>query len=179
MMSFCSLWPRYSANSRAKQLFGPVRQALQLVHNELPGAGFEPEQSERVFKLSICSPLDIRLAASIVARVKQNAPNIDVIIQSYLDDNIAHQLKYQETEFVISYNEFDKPEYHHHPLFNDELVLAVSNNHPNIKKIQFLMIYYSMKNMLLSPWIIWVLLVNPIIIIAIFSFYYLPRNRFK
>lgn len=119
--------------SRAKQLFGPVRQALQLVHNELPGAGFEPEQSERVFKLSICSPLDIRLAASIVARVKQNAPNIDVIIQSYLDDNIAHQLKYQETEFVISYNEFDKPEYHHHPLFNDELVLAVSNNHPNIK----------------------------------------------
>lgn len=27
--------------SRAKQLFGPVRQALQLVHNELPGAGFD------------------------------------------------------------------------------------------------------------------------------------------
>lgn len=79
------------------------------MHNELPGVGFETEQSESVFKLSRCSLLDIRLAASIVARVKENEPNIDVIIQSYLDDNIAHQLKYQETEFVISYNEFDKP----------------------------------------------------------------------
>ena len=53
--------------SRAKQLFDPVRHALQLVHNELPSAGFKSEQSERVFKLSICSPLDIRLTASIVA----------------------------------------------------------------------------------------------------------------
>ncbi|HHH0062660.1 TPA: LysR family transcriptional regulator, partial [Yersinia enterocolitica] len=26
--------------ARARQLFGPVRQALQLVQNELPGAGF-------------------------------------------------------------------------------------------------------------------------------------------
>lgn len=55
---------------RAKQLFGPVRQALQLVHNELPGAGFEPEQSDRVFSLSICSPLDIKLAPKIVERIK-------------------------------------------------------------------------------------------------------------
>lgn len=118
--------------SRAKQLFGPVRQALQLVHNELPGAGFDPLQSERVFNLSICSPFDIRLAANIVENFKNNAPNIDIVIRSYLDDNIAHQLKYQETEFVISYNEFEKAEYQHKILFNDELVLAVSNEHPRI-----------------------------------------------
>ncbi|KLN96560.1 transcriptional regulator LeuO [Moellerella wisconsensis] len=118
--------------SRAKQLFGPVRQALQLVHNELPGAGFDPQQSERTFNLSICSPLDIRIAAGIVDRFNYNAPHIDVMIRSYLDDNIAHQLKYQETEFVISYNEFEKAEYQHKVLFNDELVLAVSQNHPRI-----------------------------------------------
>ncbi len=65
--------------SRAKQLFGPVRQALQLVHNELPGAGFEPKQSERSFNLSICSPLDIRLAAIIVDKFKVVSPNINVL----------------------------------------------------------------------------------------------------
>lgn len=43
--------------ARARQLFGPVRQALQLVQNELPGAGFEAKSSGRVFNLSICSPL--------------------------------------------------------------------------------------------------------------------------
>lgn len=40
--------------ARAFQLFGSVRQALQLVQNELPGSGFEPASSERVFHLGVC-----------------------------------------------------------------------------------------------------------------------------
>lgn len=119
---------------RAKQLFGPVRQALQLVHNELPGAGFEPEQSERIFNLSICSPLDIKLAPQIVEQIKNETPNINVNIKSYLNSNIEHQLKYQEVEFFISYKEFEKTEFHSQPLFNDEVVLVVSNKHPRIKE---------------------------------------------
>ncbi len=119
--------------SRAKQLFGPVRQALQLVHNELPGAGFDPKQSERAFNLSICSPLDIRLAAIIVDKFKVASPNINVFIHSFLDNNIAHQLKYQEIDFFLGYNQFEKSEYQHHVLFNDDLVLVAANNHPRIE----------------------------------------------
>ncbi|NDL01171.1 transcriptional regulator LeuO [Photorhabdus bodei] len=119
--------------ARAHQLFGPVRQALQLVYNELPGVGFEPDNSDRIFSLSICSPLDIRLAAKIVEQVKQNTPNLGVTIRSYLHDNIEHQLRYQETEFVISYTQLERMDFHHYPLFNDELVLAVSNHHPRIE----------------------------------------------
>ncbi len=121
--------------ARARQLFGPVRQALQLVHNELPGAGFEPQNSDRIFNLSICSPVDMRLMAQIVNRVKECAPNLQVVIKSYLNDNIEHQLRYQDTDFVISYNEFERPDFHHVPLFNDELVLAVSNKHPRIQEV--------------------------------------------
>lgn len=40
---------------RARQLFGPVRQALQLIRNELPSSIFSPETSTRLFKLAICS----------------------------------------------------------------------------------------------------------------------------
>ncbi|QLR03908.1 transcriptional regulator LeuO [Providencia rettgeri] len=119
--------------SRAKQLFGPVRQALQLVHNELPGAGFDPKQSERAFNLSICSPLDIRLAVIIVDKFKIASPNIQVFIHSFLGNNIAHQLKYQEIDFFLGYNQFEKPEYQHQILFNDELVLVVANHHPRIE----------------------------------------------
>ncbi|EPS8494762.1 transcriptional regulator LeuO [Yersinia enterocolitica] len=118
--------------ARARQLFGPVRQALQLVQNELPGAGFEAKNSGRVFNLSICSPLDIRLIAPIIQRVNQLAPNVQLIVRSYLNENIEHQLRYQETEFVIGYTKFERSDFHHVSLSNDELVLAVSKNHPRI-----------------------------------------------
>ncbi|PHM74404.1 transcriptional regulator LeuO [Xenorhabdus kozodoii] len=120
--------------ARAKQLFGPLRQALQIVHNELPGIGFEPSNSTRVFNLSICSPLDIRLAAKIVEQVKTHASNIEVAIKTQINDDIEKKLKYREIEFVISYNPLECSEFHNYPLFNDELVLAVSKHHPRINQ---------------------------------------------
>ncbi len=61
---------------RACQLFGSVRQALQLVQNELPGSGFEPLSSERLFNLCVCSPLDNLLTSIIYNSVTNIAPNI-------------------------------------------------------------------------------------------------------
>lgn len=117
---------------RARQLFGPVRQALQLVQNELPGAGFDALTSERIFTLSICSPLDIRLTAKIINNVKDMAPNVRLHAKSYLNDNIEHQLRYQETEFVISYHFFEHPEFQSIALFEDELSLVAAKTHPRI-----------------------------------------------
>jgi LysR family transcriptional activator for leuABCD operon len=56
------------------QLFGSVRQALQLVQNELPGSGFEPLSSERVFHLCVCSPLDNILTSVIFNKVERSRP---------------------------------------------------------------------------------------------------------
>lgn len=118
--------------ARAFQLFGSVRQALQLVQNELPGSGFEPTSSERVFNLCVCSPLDNILTSLIYNRVEQIAPNIHVVFKSSLNQNTEHQLRYQETEFVISYEEFRRPEFTSIALFNDEMVLVASKKHPHI-----------------------------------------------
>lgn len=118
--------------ARAFQLFGSVRQALQLVQNELPGSGFEPTSSERVFNLCVCSPLDNILTSLIYNRVEQIAPNIHVVFKASLNQNTEHQLRYQETEFVISYEEFRRPEFSSVPLFKDEMVLVASRKHPRI-----------------------------------------------
>jgi LysR family transcriptional activator for leuABCD operon len=117
---------------RARQLFGPVRQALQLVQNELPGAGFDALSSDRVFTIAICSPLDLRLTAKIINNVKQMAPDIRLQIKSYLNNDIEHQLRYQETEFVIGYMHFEPSEFHSKALFDDELVLIAAKEHPRI-----------------------------------------------
>ncbi|VEA62624.1 HTH-type transcriptional regulator LeuO [Serratia plymuthica] len=117
---------------RARQLFGPVRQALQLVQNELPGSEFEPLTSSRVFSLSLCSPLDLRLGAKIINHVKLIAPQLNLQIKSYINNNIEHQLRYQDVEFVIGYSRFESTEFRSVALFDDELVLAVAQVHPRI-----------------------------------------------
>lgn len=118
--------------ARAFQLFGVVRQALQLVQNELPGTGFEPAKSDRVFQLCVSSPLDNLLTSVIFNSVRNSAPNIQLLFKSCLNKDIEHQLRYQETEFVISYDEFRRPEFIHVPLFEDEMVLVASQNHPRL-----------------------------------------------
>ncbi|PVZ88887.1 transcriptional regulator LeuO [Serratia sp. S1B] len=117
---------------RAYQLFGPVRQALQLVQNELPGAGFDALSSQRRFKLSICSPLDIRLTAKIINSIKEMAPGVQLQMQSYLNANIEHQLRYQETEFVIAYTHFGHAELKSIALFDDELTLVAAQSHSRL-----------------------------------------------
>ncbi|HGM6997076.1 transcriptional regulator LeuO [Serratia ureilytica] len=117
---------------RARQLFGPVRQALQLVQNELPGSEFEPLTSTRAFSLSLCSPLDLRLGAGIINHVKQIAPQLNLQIKSYINNNIEHQLRYQDVEFVIGYSRFESAEFRSLAMFDDELVLAVAQVHPRI-----------------------------------------------
>ena len=118
--------------ARAFQLFGSVRQALQLVQNELPGSGFEPASSERVFTLCVCSPLDNYLTSVIFNKVNAVAPNLHLIFKASLNTNTEHQLRYQEIEFVIGYEEFRRPEFSCVPLFKDEMVLVASSKHPHI-----------------------------------------------
>ena len=55
------------------------------------------------------------------------------MFKSSLYQNTEHQLRYQETEFVISYEDFHRPEFTSVPLFKDEMVLVASKNHPTIK----------------------------------------------
>lgn len=118
--------------ARAFQLVGSIRQALQLVQNELPGSGFEPLSSERVFNLCVCSPLDNYLTSIILNKVNEVAPHIHMVFKSSLNQNTEHQLRYQEIEFVLGYEEFRRPEFACVPLFNDEMVMVASKKHPRI-----------------------------------------------
>ena len=118
---------------RAAQLFSAIRQALQLVQNELPGTDFDPANSERIFNLCVCSPLDNRLTSLILNKVSEVAPNIHLVFKSALNKNAEHQLRYQSLEFIIGYEEFPQPDFASMPLFHDEMVLVHAAGHPRLK----------------------------------------------
>lgn len=117
---------------RAKQLFGPLRQALQLVKNELPASVFCPQTSNRTFKLAISSPSDIRFVPAILRTLAEHAPNVRVQIETESDAAMAEKMQYQNIDFVIDYARFDEPGMCSTALFHDELVVVAAGNHPRL-----------------------------------------------
>lgn len=117
---------------RARQLFGPVRQALQLIRNELPSSVFVPESSNRLFKLAICSPTDVRFAPTILTGIAKKAPHIQLHMDAEFDAKLAEKMRYQEVDFVIDYARFEDPGFASTEIFRDELVVVASSTHPRI-----------------------------------------------
>ncbi|SJL85261.1 transcriptional regulator LeuO [Vibrio palustris] len=117
---------------RARQLFGPIRQALQLIRNELPSSVFAPETSTRLFKLAICSPCDIRFAPKIMSSLQKQAPHVQLHLDAEFDRNVAERMRYQEVDFVIDYARFDEQGFSSTEIFRDELVVVASKHHPRV-----------------------------------------------
>lgn len=117
---------------RARQLFGPVRQALQLIRNELPGSVFNPKTSSRLFRLAISSPCDVRFAPAIMSTITKQAPVIQLQMESDVDNELAEKMRFQEVDFVINYERFEEAGYSSTEVFSDELVVVASSSHPRI-----------------------------------------------
>ncbi|MGR5067962.1 MULTISPECIES: LysR family transcriptional regulator CalR [Vibrio] len=118
---------------RARQLFGPVRQALQLIRNELPSSVFQAESSTRLFKLAICSPCDMRFAPKIMENVHEQAPNVQLHLDAEFDRLLSERMRYQEIDFVIDYARFDDQGFSSTEIFKDELVVIASKTHSRIQ----------------------------------------------
>ncbi len=120
---------------RARQLFGPIRQALQLVRNELPSSVFQPESSTRLFKLAICSPCDMRFAPKIMTDVNEQAPNVQLHLDAEFDRLLSERMRYQEIDFVIDYACFDEQGFSSTEIFKDELVVIAAKKHPRVQGV--------------------------------------------
>ncbi|MBG0756702.1 transcriptional regulator LeuO [Vibrio cidicii] len=118
---------------RARQLFGPIRQALQLVRNELPSSVFQPETSTRMFKLAICSPCDMRFAPKIMADIHHQAPSVQLHLDAEFDRKLSERMRYQEIDFVIDYARFDEQGFSSTEIFKDQLVVVASKGHSRIQ----------------------------------------------
>lgn len=114
---------------RAQQIYGPIRQALQLVSNELPGLGFDALTSKRHFSIAISSPLDLLLTPKALTLLHERSQKVTLNVQSLVDENIVNQLRYQELEFLIDYRRIERADFYNQLLFEDELVLISAGNH--------------------------------------------------
>ncbi|MBM7037378.1 transcriptional regulator LeuO [Vibrio ulleungensis] len=118
---------------RAKQIFGPIRQALQLVKNELPDTEFIPQFSTRQFSVAIGQPNDVRLVGKVLRHIQDLAPNVELLIQTATASDIEQKLRIQEVDFVIDFSKPASDEYRSIELFTDQLVVLAAKDHPRVQ----------------------------------------------
>ncbi|CAH0532445.1 HTH-type transcriptional regulator LeuO [Vibrio stylophorae] len=107
---------------RAQHLFTPLRQALQLVQNELPEASFCPHSSQRTFGVAMASPLDLRLGPSLSQLVTEQGEGIKLAMTNPLNMDVAAELSQQTIDFYIGYQHLPTSEFEAELLFCDQLV---------------------------------------------------------
>ncbi|VEC00840.1 HTH-type transcriptional regulator LeuO [Cedecea lapagei] len=136
--------------TRAVQLCSVVRHALQIVQNELPGSGFDPLVSERQFALCIASPLDSKIMPGILDGIKYAAPHVQLTFQSPFNAGIEQQMRQQEVDFLISYEEIARQEFKRVPLFEDEMVLVTGCDHPGFHSPLTVADFYNQQHAVVS-----------------------------
>ncbi len=139
------------ATARAFQLYDVIRDALQMVQNELPEGDFDPLRSKRQFTLCVASPLDSKIMSRILDTMKYTAPNVQLIFKSYFNEDIERQLRYQEVDFLICYDEISRPEFKKIPLFEDEIVLVTGQEHPGFCSPLTTRDFYNQQHAVASP----------------------------
>ncbi|GAD78729.1 transcriptional regulator LeuO [Vibrio ezurae] len=121
-----------SPTLRARQLSTPVRQALQLVRNELPGTSFDPETSSRTFSIAIGTPNDVRFAPELIKNTAKKAPSVKLNLDSLGGASLQEKLIQQEIDYIIGYTYFDNADFVSSEIFSDELVVICAKDHPRL-----------------------------------------------
>ncbi|MDO8330959.1 MAG: LysR family transcriptional regulator [Fluviicoccus sp.] len=115
---------------QAQALYGPVRQALQLLQAGLgPQEGFDP-QREHVFKLSMNDYGQTRLLPVLLARLQAFAPKVVISVVSDEADTLPRRLAAGSVDLAIDYLHFDDADLVYQPLYQEELVVIGRAGHP-------------------------------------------------
>ncbi|MDQ8022315.1 MAG: LysR substrate-binding domain-containing protein [Moraxellaceae bacterium] len=118
----------------AQELFVPIKSALDLIRDSVGGLrGFEPASSERTFRLAVIYAPGPRFRGDLLKRLREEAPHISLVLHPANDRQEVHRLMREgRIDLLLDHVHTSDDELMHVPLWEDELVMIVSRNHPRI-----------------------------------------------
>ena len=118
---------------RAKQIAGPVRQALDLIQNGLREQGaFEFDSATRKFTSAISDYGEAVIMPRFVDWLGQGAPKIKGPIRPQLGRFIQAELREGAIDLAMDYFRIRGDEFHHVHAMDEHLVSMVRQDHPTI-----------------------------------------------
>lgn len=135
----------------ARNLIGPVRQALQTLESGLHGQQqFDPQHSRRSFHLGMRDVLEATVLPPLLAYLQQIAPWVDVACVRIDRHEMAAELAAGTLDLAIDVPMPAGTDIRQHPLLGDRLVVVAREDHPQLQHGLTLETYLTLPHVLVS-----------------------------
>ena len=118
----------------AEQLGSKIDQALQGVEQLFAPESFKPELIEGTYVIAATDYAQQVVLPEVIAKMRQQAPNLKIIIQDLDIDKLSDALTVGKTNLVIAFPDFVPSSYPSKTLFSEYHICVVANNSPLAKK---------------------------------------------
>lgn len=115
----------------ADNTIGHVRQALTLLNFSLnEGASFDPQLTEKTFKLSMSDLSERLLLPALVHQLRQQSPRLSVRSYYVGRDELVKELASGQTDLAIDVPLVHDPNIRHQPISREDYVCLLRPGHP-------------------------------------------------
>jgi DNA-binding transcriptional LysR family regulator len=135
---------------RARELAGPVREALRLLERTLGPRQFDPAASTRTFVLITSDYVEFVLLPRLLARITRQAPSVRIQMLPWGLHHVPEELARGTADLMIGF--YDQVPGHHHDtiLFEERYACIVRKGHPQVRDKLPLRTYVALKHVMVS-----------------------------
>jgi DNA-binding transcriptional LysR family regulator len=135
---------------RARELAGPVREALRLLERALSPRRFDPATATRTFVLIASDYVEFVLLPRLVAQIGRQAPGVQLQMLPWGLHQVPEELARGTADLMIGF--YDKVPAHHRErlLFEERYACIVRKGHPQVRDKLTLGTYAALSHVMVS-----------------------------
>lgn len=119
--------------AKATQLYGSVRQALEVLQQALSEKfEFDPRASRRKFALSMNDYGEQMFLPLLMMAMRSQAPGLQFAIELETGESLRQRLQQGTLDVAFDYMQINGPEFMHEAVGEEELVVVASAQHPEL-----------------------------------------------
>lgn len=119
---------------KTENIIADIQNALQLMQKSVNQPDeFNPESSERTFRISLGDINEGRILASLLEKIGENAPHVSVESFYFARTDVPHALATNELSFAVDPFIPNSKDIKSIKIFSDHFVIAHRANHPLVK----------------------------------------------
>lgn len=136
--------------ARARELAGPVREALRLLERTLGPRQFDPAASTRTFVLITSDYVEFVLLPRLLARIARQAPGVRIQMLPWGKQAVPDELARGDGDLMVGF--YDQVPSHHREqlLFEERYACIVRKGHPQVSGKLTLRTYIALHHVMVS-----------------------------